>query len=52
MITKEVNDWIRKVENGNYSSWEIMEEFAKFHKYLTREEVEQIKNRLKNSIRH
>ena len=40
-----------KVENGNYSSWEIMEEFTKFHKYLTKEEVEQIKNRLKNSIR-
>lgn len=51
MMTKEVNDWLRKVENGNYSSWEIMEEFTKFHKYLTKEEVEQIKNRLKNSIR-
>jgi len=51
MMTKEVNDWIRKVENGNYSSWEIMEEFTKFHKYLTKEEVEQIKNRLKNSVR-
>ena len=51
MMTKEVNDWLRKVENGNYYSWEIMEEFTKFHKYLTKEEVEQIKNRLKNSIR-
>ena len=51
MITKEVNDWLKKVETRNYSSWEIMEEFTKFHKYLTKEEVEQIKNRLKNSIR-
>ena len=51
MMTKEVNDWLRKVENGNYSSWEIMEEFTNFNKYLTKEEVEQIKNRLKNSIR-
>lgn len=52
MITKEVNDWIKKVINGNYSSWEIMEEFAQFSKYLTKEEVAQIKNRLENSVRH
>ena len=51
MMTKEVNDWIKKVETGNYSSWEIMEEFAKFHKYLTKEEVEQIKNRLERSLK-
>ncbi len=50
-MTKEVNDWIKKVETGNYSSWEIMEEFAKFHKYLTKEEVEQIKNRLERSLK-
>ncbi len=30
MITKEVNEWLRKVEMGNYSSWDIMEEFANF----------------------
>lgn len=50
-MTKEVNDWIRKIETGNYSSWEIMEEFAKFHKYLTKEEVEQIKTRLEHSLK-
>lgn len=52
MITKEVNEWIRKIEQGNYSSWEIMEEFTKFHKYLTKEEVVQIKNRLEKSLKH
>ena len=52
MMTKEVNDWIQKVEQGNYSSWEIMEEFTKFHKYLTKEEVQQIKKRLEKSIKH
>ncbi len=51
MITKEVNDWIKKVEQGNYSSWDIMEEFTKFHKYLTKEEIEQIKKRLERSIK-
>lgn len=51
MITKEVNEWIRKVEKGNYSSWDIMEEFANFSKYLTHEEMEQIKKRLSNHIK-
>ena len=51
MITKEVNDWIKKVEQGIYSSWDIMEEFTKFHRYLTKDEVEHIKNRLKGSVK-
>lgn len=51
MITKEVNDWIRKVETKNYSSWDIMEEFARFHKYLSKEEVLHIKKRLEKSIK-
>lgn len=51
MMTKEVNDWIRKVETGNYSSWEIMEEFTKFHPYLTEDEVLQIKHRLESSLK-
>lgn len=52
MITKEVNEWIKKVECGNYSSWEIMEEFANIAKYLTKEEIEQIKKRLSTLIKH
>ncbi|MBQ8458855.1 hypothetical protein IJ541_01995 [bacterium] len=51
MITKEVNDWVKKVEKGNYSSWDIMEEFANFSKYLTREEMRQIEKRLKQYIK-
>lgn len=49
MITKEVNDWIKKVEKGNYSSWDIMEEFANFSKHLTKTEMKQITKRLKDS---
>ncbi len=52
MITKEVNEWIKKVEKGNYSSWDIMEEFAKFSKQLTKEEFTQITKRLKEHIHH
>jgi len=51
MITKEVNEWVRKVEKGNYSSWDIMEEFANFSKYLTKAEMEQITKRLKTHIK-
>ena len=51
MITKEFNAWLKKVETRNYSSWEIMEEFAKFHKYLTKEEVLQVKKRLESSLK-
>ena len=52
MMTKEVNEWIHRVETGNYSSLDIVEEFARFARYLTKEELQQVKNRLKKSIKH
>ncbi|MBR1619374.1 hypothetical protein IJ674_05725 [bacterium] len=52
MLTKEVNDWIKKVEKGNYSSWDIMEEFAQFSKYLTKTEMKQITKRLRANEKH
>ena len=51
-MTKEVNDWIKKVETGNYSSWEIMEEFADIARYLTKDEILQVKKRLNSFIKH
>ncbi len=51
MITREVNEWIRKAECGMYSADDVMEEFARIMKYLTKEEVILIKRRLENSIR-
>lgn len=51
MITKEVNDWLKKVETKNYSSWDIMEEFTQFARYLTKEEMEQITKKLGNSTK-
>ena len=50
MITAEINDWIKRVEKYNYSSQDIMEEFIKFSRYLTREEMIQIKNRLSRNL--
>ena len=50
MITKEVNDWIRKVEQGRYSHEVAMEEFIRISKFLTKEEVQQVLKRIKNAI--
>ena len=52
MFTKEVNDWIKKVEKGNYSSWDIMEEFAQFSKHLTKTEMKQVTKRLRKKKKH
>ena len=50
MITKEVNDWLRRVETTNCSQEDIIEEFAQMMRYLTKEEVMMIKRRLENII--
>ena len=52
MITKEVNDWFKKVEKGNYSSWDIMEEFARISKYLSKSDLKQVEKRLHSQIKH
>ena len=51
MITREVNEWLKKAECGMYSADDIMDEFARIMRYLTKEEVLMITKRLENSIR-
>lgn len=51
MITKEVNEWIKKVERGMYSDEDVMSEFSSFARYLTKEELIMIKNKLKNFMK-
>ncbi len=51
MITHEVNDWIKKVECGMYSDEDIMYEFSRISKYLTKEELIFIKRKLSNYIK-
>jgi len=46
MLTKEVREWIRKVERGQYSYEDAMYEFTRLSQFLTREEIEMIKNKL------
>lgn len=50
MITKEVNDWMKKVEQGRYSYQTAMEEFERISRYLTKEEVKQVLSKLKNAL--
>lgn len=48
MITKEVNDWVKKVQTGSYASKEeAMERFVEIAKYLTKDEIIFIQKRLK-----
>ncbi len=49
MITKEVREWLEKVERGQYSYDDAMYEFSRFVTYLTREELKLIKSKLKES---
>ena len=49
MITREVNDWIKKVELGRYSHETAMEEFVRISRYLTKEEVRQVLDRIKKA---
>ena len=46
MITREVREWLQKVEHKQYSHEDAMREFIKFSSYLTREEMKMIKEKL------
>ena len=44
MLTREIREWLEKVERRQYSYDDAMYEFARFSKYLTFEELKQIKS--------
>ena len=46
MLTREVREWMQKVERGQYSYEDAMYEFMRFAKFLTREEMSMIKSKL------
>lgn len=51
MLTREVREWLEKVERRQYSYDDAMYEFMRFASYLTREELKQLKTRLENSYK-
>ena len=52
MITKEVREWIQKVERRQYSYDDAMYELMRFSSFLTREELKLIKNKLEESYKN
>ena len=51
MLTREIREWLEKVERRQYSYDDAMYEFMRFASYLTREELKQLKIRLENSYK-
>lgn len=51
MITREVREWIQKVERRQYSYDDAMYMFSQFASYLTRDELKLIKQKLENSYK-
>lgn len=46
MITKEVREWMEKVNRNQYSYNDAMSELIRFAPYLTREELKMIKSKI------
>ena len=51
MLTREVREWMEKVQRGQYSYNYAIQEFMRFSSFLTREEMKMIKNKLENSYK-
>ena len=51
MLTREVREWLQKVERRQYSYEDAMYEFMRFSSFLTREEMKMIKTKLENSYK-
>ena len=48
MLTREVREWLQKVERKQYSYEDAMYEFMRFSSFLTREEMIQIKQKIQS----
>ena len=51
MLTREVREWLQKVERRQYSYEDAMYEFVRFSPYLTIHEMKQLKARLEQSYK-
>ena len=46
MLTREVREWLQKVERRQYSYEDAIYAFSRFASYLTKEELKQLKSKL------
>ncbi len=51
MLTKEVREWLQKVQRNQYSYDDAMYEFLRFASFLTREEMRMLKQKLEESYK-
>ena len=51
MITKEVREWLQKVERKQYSYEDSISEFLRFSSFLTREEMRLIKTKIEEAFK-
>lgn len=51
MLTREVREWLQKVERCQYSYEDAMYEFMRFSSVLTREEMKLIKRKIEESYK-
>lgn len=49
MLTREVREWMEKVQRRQYSYEDAMYEFMRFSSFLTREEMKMIKHKIEES---
>ena len=52
MLTTEVREWMLKVERGQYSYQDALEEFVRFSSYLTVPEMKMLKLKLEENCRN
>lgn len=52
MLTKDVREWLQKVERGQYSYEDAMIALIEFSRYLTVDEMKMIKRKLENSCKY
>lgn len=46
MLTREVREWLQKVQRKQYSYEDAMYEFMRFSSFLTREEMKLLKSKI------
>ncbi len=51
MITREVREWLQKVERRQYSYDDAMYEFMRFSSFLTRDEMKLLKSKIEQSYK-
>ena len=51
MLTREVREWLEKVQRRQYSYEDAMYEFMRFSLFLTRKEMKMIKRKIVESYK-